>query len=98
MARHVFWSLFNNLGYERHGIATIALEETIAMVCFRGGTVYNGYEIICYDDSVLAFLCGILRYDCLLYNFHSVAFDVYYLYFPFYDYHIGDEMNQVASV
>ena len=36
----------------------------------RGGAVDDGDEVICDDDSVLAFLLRILRYETLFDDFH----------------------------
>lgn len=38
--------------------------------CLSCAAIDNGYEIICDDDPVLAFLRGVFRYDALLYYFH----------------------------
>ena len=53
-----------------HGIASVAAEHAVAIVRLRRAAVDNGYEIISYDDSVLAFLRGIFRDEGLLDNFH----------------------------
>ena len=37
----------------------------------RGGSVDDGYEVIAYDDAVLAFLRGVLRNEGLLYDLHG---------------------------
>ncbi len=55
---------------EQHGIATIAHEGAMVVLGFRGATIDNCYKIRSYDDSVLAFLVGVFRYDALLENFH----------------------------
>ena len=53
-----------------HGIATIAHPGAMATAGLRSGTVDDSDEVICDDDSVLAFLLGVLRNDALLDDFH----------------------------
>lgn len=55
---------------ELHGIVPVALPRAVAAVGLGGAAVNDGDEIICYDDSVLAFLCGILGDDGLFDDFH----------------------------
>ena len=70
MARCVGGHLTDIATDEHHGVAAIA--DTWAMVALglRGATVDNGDEIICDDQAVFAFLCGALRYEVLLDDFH----------------------------
>ena len=55
---------------ELHGVASIAHRAVMASLGLRGGAVDDGYEVSGDDDSVLAFLRGVLRDDALLYYFH----------------------------
>ena len=57
--------------HEVHRIAPIAHPRAMVIGGLRGGSVDDGDEVICDDDSVLAFLRGVLRNDALLYYFHS---------------------------
>ena len=56
---------------EQHGITSVAFPGTVAPLGLRRGAVNDCYEVIGYDDSVLASLLGILRDDALLYDFHD---------------------------
>ena len=53
-----------------HGITAIGAKQAMAIVTLRRAAVDDGYEIIGYDDAVLAFLLGVFRYDALLENYH----------------------------
>ena len=67
----VGWHVADITAYDSHGIASIAHPWAMAVGGLRGGSVDDGDEVICNDDSVLAFLRGALRNDALLYYFHS---------------------------
>ena len=67
----VGWHAADITAYDSHGIASIAHPGAMAVGGLRGGSVDDGDEVICDDDSVLAFLRGALRNDALLYYFHS---------------------------
>ena len=70
MARRVCRHLTDIAADEYHGIAAIA--DTWAMVTLGLGSasVDHSDEIICDDQAVFAFLCGALRYEVLLDDFH----------------------------
>ena len=70
MARRIGRHLTDIAADEYHGIAAIA--DTWAMVTLGLGSasVDHGDEIICDDQAVFAFLCGALRYEVLLDDFH----------------------------
>ena len=70
MARCVGGHLTDIATDEHHGVAAIA--DTWAMVTLGLGSasVDHGDEIICDDQAVFAFLCGALRYEVLLDDFH----------------------------
>ena len=55
---------------EQHGITPIARQRTMAARRLRCRAVDDSDEVICDDDSVLAFLLGTLRNDALLDYFH----------------------------
>ena len=55
---------------EQHGIAPVAPPREVAVRGLRSGAVDDGDEVICDDDSVLAFLRGALRNDAFLYDIH----------------------------
>ena len=57
-----------------HGVAAIAAEQAVAILRLAGRTIDDGNEVICDDDSVLAFLRGILWDESLLDNFHLCNF------------------------
>ena len=54
-----------------HGVAPITVKQAVAILRFRCRAVDNCNKISAYDDSVLAFLRGILGYECLLDYFHA---------------------------
>ena len=54
-----------------HRIAAIRHAGTPLARGLRGGTVDDGNEVICDDDSVLAFLRGVLWCEALLDNIHE---------------------------
>ena len=58
------------VGRQLHGITAIRAKQAMAIVTLRRATVDDSYEIIGYDDAVLAFLLGVFRYDALLENYH----------------------------
>ena len=70
MARCVGWHLAYVAADEHHGITAIAQWWAMTSFCLGCAAIDNGYEIICDDDPVLAFLRGVFRYDALLYYFH----------------------------
>ena len=55
---------------EQHGIAPVAPPREVAAGSLRSRAVDDGDEVICDDDSVLAFLRGALRNDAFLYDIH----------------------------
>lgn len=57
---------------EQHRIAPVAVEKAMSILRFTGGTIDDGYKVICDDDAVLAFLSGVLGYAVLLDYFHRV--------------------------
>ena len=57
--------------HKLHRISAIAHPRAMVIGGLRRGSVDDGDEVICDDDSVLAFLRGVLRNDALLYYFHS---------------------------
>ena len=67
----VGWHAADITAHDLHGIAPIAHPRTMAALGLGGGAVDDGDEVICDDDSVLAFLRGALRNDALLEDFHS---------------------------
>ena len=54
-----------------HGVSTVAAEQAVAILRLGRGTIDNCNKISAYDDSVLAFLRGILGYEGLLDYFHA---------------------------
>ena len=70
MARYVGRHLAYIAADEHHGITAIAQWWAMTSFCLGCAAIDNGYEIICDDDPVLAFLRGAFRYDALLYYFH----------------------------
>ena len=56
---------------EFHGIASVAHPRAMAAVGLRGTAVDNGDEVICDDDSVLAFPSGVFRCEALFDDFHE---------------------------
>jgi len=71
MAGRVGWHLADVLGDKFHGISAITVESAILMTAFRSRTVDDGNEVICDDDSVLAFSGWTLRYECLFDDVHK---------------------------
>ena len=67
----VGWHAAEIAAHDPHGIAPIAHPGAMMNGGLGGGTVDNGDEVICDDDSVLAFLRGVLRNDALFEDFHS---------------------------
>ena len=57
-------------GNDMHSILAVAHKRMEATFGFRSGSVDNGNEITCDDETVLAFLLGVLRYEALLDNIH----------------------------
>ena len=58
-------------GSELHGIAAVGAQQAMPIVGLRSAAVNDGDEVICDDDSVLAFLLWVLGYEVLLDDFHS---------------------------
>ena len=56
---------------EAHGVLSVAVQKTVATIGLRGGAVDDGNKVRGDDDAVLAFLCGVLRDDGLLYDGHD---------------------------
>ena len=69
---HPSYGLANNL----HGKAAIGTEEAIAAAGLAGGTVDDSNEVIGDDDSVLAFLRGVLRDEALFDDLHTLVMDI----------------------
>ena len=70
MAGGVLLHIADDLRDDLHRIPAVGTEKAVAAVGLAGGTVDDGYEVSGYDDSVLAFLLGVFRYDALLLDFH----------------------------
>ena len=86
ISRHTTQKLFarGGLGHladitcrQVHGIATIGAKQAMAILGLRRTAVDDSYEVICYDDAVLAFLLWVLVDDCLFYNLHAVFCNLY---------------------
>ena len=86
ISRHTTQKLFarGGLGHladitcrQVHGIATIGAKQAMAILGLRRTAVDDSYEVICYDDAVLAFLLWVLGDDCLFYNLHAVFCNLY---------------------
>ena len=86
ISRHTTQKLFarGGLGHladitcrQVHGIATIGAKQAMAILGLRRTAVDDSYEVICYDDAVLAFLLGVLGDDGLFYNLHAVFCNLY---------------------
>lgn len=71
-ASRLFRHLADIMTDEQHRIASVAVEQTMAILRFTGGTIDDGYKVICDDDAVLAFLSGVLGYAVLFDYFHKV--------------------------
>ena len=71
LARRVLRHAANVAGDQLHGIAPIAAKKAVTMLRLRRGAIDDGYEIICDDDSVLAFHLWILRDEFLFDNLHE---------------------------
>ena len=56
-----------------HGIAAVTLEHAMPIIRLGSAAVDHGYEVISYDDSVLAFLLWVLRDVALFDNLHVVV-------------------------
>ena len=54
-----------------HGVTAIRAKQAVAVIALRRATVNDGYKVSAYDDSVLAFLLGVLGDDGLFYNLHA---------------------------
>ena len=54
-----------------HGVSTVAAKQAVTILRLGRRTIDNCNKISAYDDSVLAFLRGILGYECLLDYFHA---------------------------
>lgn len=70
MTRYVGWHFLDIATDKHHSITAIAQWWAMTSFCLGCAAIDNGYEIICDDDPVLAFLRGVFRYDALLYYFH----------------------------
>ena len=86
ISRHTTQKLFarGGLGHladitcrQVHGIATIGAKQAMAILGLRRTAVDDCYEVICYDDAVLAFLLWVLGDDCLFYNLHGNFYNQY---------------------
>ena len=62
--------LTDDLTDDGHRIAAVRHTGTPLVLGLRGGAVDNSDEVICDDDSVLAFLLRILRYETLFDDYH----------------------------
>ena len=56
--------------YDMHSVLAVAHKRMEATFGFRGGSVDDGNKITCDDETVLAFLFGVLRYEALLDDVH----------------------------
>ena len=70
MARYVGGHLAYIAADEHHGITAIAQWWAMTAFCLRCAAIDNGYEIICDDDPVLAFLLWVFRNEVLFENYH----------------------------
>ena len=60
MTGDVGWHFADIVCNDLHGKAAIAHHKRVTAGGFRGGTVYNSDEITCDNETVLAFLLGVL--------------------------------------
>ena len=74
LARRVLRHVADVATGQLHGVTAIAAEQAVAILRLAGRTIDDGNEVICDDDSVLAFLRGILWDESLLDNFHLCNF------------------------
>ena len=71
LARRILWHAADIAADQLHSVAAITAEQAVTILRLGGRAIDDGYEIICDDDSVLAFLRGILWDEILLDNFHA---------------------------
>ena len=71
MTGRVSRHLTNIARNDLHSIATITHQKGVTMGSLRGGSVDHSDEVTCDDETVLAFLLGVLRYEALLDNLHG---------------------------
>ena len=71
MARCVRSQFLDAAADDGHGVAAVGHTGAPLARGLRGGAVDDGDEVICDDDSVLAFLRGVLWREALLDDFHE---------------------------
>ena len=71
MARSVRGHLSDNVADDNHRVTAVGHAGTPLALGLRGGAVDDGDEVICDDDSVLAFLRGVLWREALLDDIHE---------------------------
>ena len=70
VARDIGRHLRDEPGGDLHRVLAIALAAMEAAGGLRGGAVDDGDEVICDDQAVFAFPCGVLRNEALLDDCH----------------------------
>ena len=73
IASDLLWHSAYKTSRQQHGIAAIAVKPAVAVVALGGRAVNDRCEVSGDDDSVLAFLFGILADECLFYYFHGLT-------------------------
>ena len=71
MARCVRSQFLDDTADDGHGVAAVGHAGAPLARGLRGGAVDDGNEVICDDDSVLAFLRGVLWREALLDDSHE---------------------------
>ena len=71
MARCVRGQFSDDTADDGHRITAVGHAGAPLACGLRGGAVDDGDEVICDDDSVLAFLRGVLWREALLDDFHA---------------------------
>ncbi len=66
-----FGHALNITAHQLHGVATVRAQQRMAVIALGRRTVNDGYEISGDDDSVLAFLRGVLGNERLFDYFHG---------------------------
>lgn len=70
LASDVLWHVPDVACRQLHGIAAIGPQQTVAVLALGGAAVDDGYKVSGDDDSVLAFLFGVLGDEGLFYDSH----------------------------
>ena len=70
VTRRVGRHLSDIMAEQQHSISSIAYAWAMVTLGLGSASVDHGDEIICDDQAVFAFLCGALRYEVLLDDFH----------------------------